>query len=135
MSLKLYDVVTLYDCMQDPATVAWLVHADIPLPGMTPPGRYPSPAEIRRVIESIPGIRAAYQVSPSVWQVTVTSRKDVTWASLLIRNFSGDVDEPHPFYFEAGWDEIIVLVTSHLAKRCGPLVLLHDSGAPPQVVM
>lgn len=132
---KLYSVVTLAECMQDPATVAWLVQVDVPLPGLPPAGRYPAPVEIRSVVDAIPGIRADYRVSPSAWQVTVTSRKDVAWACLAVGDYGGDEDAPVRFYFEGGWDELILLVTAHLAKRCGPLVLLHDSGAPPQVVM
>jgi hypothetical protein len=131
----LYQVASLSDCMQDPATLAWLVTADVPLPGMIPEGRYPSPSEIKAVIDAIPGIRAEYLITDKVWQVTVTSRSDVTWARLVMRDYDGDVESIHSFYFEAGWDEIIVLVVSHLARKYGPFVLLHDSGAPPQVVM
>ena len=132
---KLYDVVTLYDCMQDPATVAWLVHIDVPLPATTPAGRYPTPSEIQQVIEDMLGIRADYVKSDTVWQVTVRSKKDVFWGNLAVLAYSGDPDEPHHIVFTDGWDEIIQLVTSHLAKRCGPLVLMHDSGAAPQVIL
>ena len=134
-SQKLYEVITLFDCMQDPATVAWLVSAGVNLPDEIPPGQYPSPGDIQQVLESIPGIRVDYAVGHSVWQATVTHRKDVSWAILAVKNYSGDPQETHHFYFTAGWDEIIGLVTVQLAKHCGPLVLLHDSGAPPQVVM
>ena len=130
----LYDVVTLYDCMQDPATLAWLVHLDLPLPATTPSGRYPSPAEIRAVIDEIPGLRVSYFVSDKVWEAAMTSRRDVSWATLSVRDYTGDPDNPHHFYFPAGWDEIILLVTSHLVKTCGPLVLLPDSGDLPQLV-
>jgi len=30
---------------------------------------------------------------------------------------------------------MILQVTAALVKFCGPLVLLHESGAPPQIVM
>ncbi len=131
---KLYSVVTLYDCMQDPATLAWLVHTNIALPGELPPGRYPTPSEIRKVIEGIPGLRTNYLIADCAWQATLTSREDICWASLQIKNYTGNPDEPHFFIFDSGWDEIILTVTSHLAKLCGPLVLLHDSGVAPQVV-
>jgi hypothetical protein len=131
----LYSVLTLYDCLQDPSTVAWLVNANVNLPDETPAGRYPAPAEIREIMDAVPGIWVDYRVSDTVWEMTARSRKDVLWASLAIRDYSGDADSPHHFEFTAGWDEMVLLVSSHLAKRCGPLVLLHDSGAPPQVVM
>jgi hypothetical protein len=130
----LYDVVTLYDCMQNPATLAWLEHLDLPLPGTAPPGRYPAPVEISAVLEGIQGIRVSYWVSDSVWEATMVSRVDVTWGSLAIRDYSGDPESPHHFYYPAGWDEIILLVTSNLVRQCGPLVLLPDSGGVPQLV-
>ena len=130
----LYSVVTLAECMQDPATLAWLTHAQVPVPEIIPPGRYPTPAEIRYVIENTPGIKATYMVTSSVWVVTVTSRKDVTWATLAVQDYCGDEDMPCRFNYSGGWDELILLVSSKLAKQCGPLVLLHDSGAAPQVV-
>ena len=130
----LYSVVTLAECMQNPATLDWLLHTNVPVPEVIPPGRYPTPAEIRYVIENTPGIRAAYQVTSSVWVVTVTSRKDVTWTNLVIQDYCGDEETACRFYFSGGWDELILLVASKLARQCGPLVLLHDSGAAPQVV-
>ena len=130
----LYDVVTLYDCMQDPATLAWLVHLDLPLPSTTPSGRYPSPAEIRAGIDQMPGLRVSYFVSDKVWEAAMTSRKDVSWAILSVKDYTGDPDHQHHFCFTAGWDEIIILATSHLVKICGPLVLLPDAGDLPQLV-
>lgn len=115
--------------------MAWLAQTEVPLPAEIPPGRYPAPEEIRAVLEAIPGIRTSYRETPVVWQVSVTSRRDVSWASLSVRQYQGDPSLPQPFYFDGGWDETIMLVTTHLARHCGPLVLLHDSGAPPQVVM
>ncbi len=131
----LYRVVTLYECMQEPSTLAWLAQSGITLPGEIPPGCYPTPAQIESTLDALPGIYVAYRVSTMTWQATVTSRKDVSWASLIVQDYGGDPETPCPFYFEAGWDEMITLVTSQLARVCGPLVLLHDSGALPQVVM
>ena len=130
----LYDVATLCDCMQDQATLAWLVHLELSLPDTSPPGRYPTPAEIKAVLENIPGLRVSFYVSDNVWEATMISRKDVSWANLAVKDYIGDPDRPHHFFFPAGWDEIILLVTSRLVKMCGPLVLLPDSGDLPQLV-
>lgn len=130
---NLYDVVTLFDCLQDPATRDWLAQHQIPLPGTIPPGRYPSPAEIKTVIESIKGIKANYVISQRVWQVSIQHRTDVSWAVLRVREYSGDSDAPYRFDFAAGWDEMIELVSSKLVEICGPLVLLPDSGELPKI--
>lgn len=132
---RLYDVVTLNACMQDPATLAWMIQADVGLPGAIPPGRYPTPEEIRTVIDAISGIRVDYLISETVWEVTVRSRKDVSWATLALRDYRGRDNTAHQFFFKAGWDELIELVTMHLARICGPYVLLPDSGAAPKVIM
>lgn len=132
---KLYDVITLYDCMQDPASMAWLISMDVPLPGAIPPGAYPAPEEIKRTLNSITGIHVDYLEGQSCWQAAATHREDVSWAILAVQDYSGDLAEPHHFSFVAGWDEMILLITSHLARVCGPLVLLPPSGAAPQIVM
>jgi hypothetical protein len=131
---EIFSVVTLMDCMTDVATHAWLISLGVPLPDAVPPGRNLAPREIQEVVQGIPGIRAEILRSEHVWQMTVTSRRDIPWASLRIRDYSGDPQAPHAFYFDAGWEEIIVLVCTHLARRCGPLVLLDDSGASPQII-
>ena len=130
----LYDVVTLFDCMQDPATRDWFAQLDLPVPDAIPPGRYPSPAEVQTVLEGIPGLRVSYLISDKVWTANLTSREDVSWASLSIKGYCGDPDLPHRFEFTAGWDEVILLTTTHLAKVCGPLVLMPDSGSAPKLV-
>ena len=134
MQKILYDVATLYDCMRDPATLAWLTHLDLPIPGTAPSGRYPAPREIQSALESIPGLRTAYFISEQVWEAGIISRKDISWANLAVKDYNGDSDSPHQFCFPAGWDEVILLVASHLVKTCGPLVLLPDSGDLPQLV-
>lgn len=134
MQTILYDVVTLNDCMQDPATLAWLAHLDLPLPGTAPPGRYPTPEEIKASLESIPGLKIFYSISINAWEAGIVSRKDITWANLAVKDFDGDPDNTHHFCFTAGWDEIITIVASHLVKKCGPLVLLPDSGDLPQLI-
>lgn len=63
----LYDVVTLFDCMQNPATRDWFDHLDLLIPDVIPPGRYPSAVEIRAILEDIPGLRASYLVTDSIW--------------------------------------------------------------------
>ncbi len=132
---ELYRVVTLSDCMQDPATLAWLMQSDVALPGQIPPGRYPTPAEIQSTLDAMTGISVESITSDCVWQVTVTCRSDVTWARLVVDGYTGDPHAGHRFYFEAGWDEMVFQITANLAKICGPFVLLHDSGAIPQVIM
>ena len=132
---ELYRVVTLFDCMQDPASLAWLMQSNVALPGQIPLGRYPTPSEIQNTLVKMIGIRVEPIISETVWQVTVTSRTDVIWARLIVDGYLGDPHAVHRFYYEAGWDEMIFQITAYLAKICGPFVLVHDSGAAPTVIM
>ncbi|MFW5713905.1 MAG: hypothetical protein ACOCYU_04465 [Brevefilum sp.] len=72
-----YRVVTLIECMQNPATLAWLEEFGLSIPDRVPPGRYPTPLEIRGVMEALPGIKTDYLVGRLTWQVTLRTIKDV----------------------------------------------------------
>lgn len=134
LSAYQYKVVPLYECMQHSATRSWMEQAGLPLPDRVPPGRYPTPLEIRAVMESLPGVQTSYVVGKAAWQVTLRYRNDVGWATLAVDKYSGNLEDPHAIYFVGGWDELIQQSAAALAKGCGPLVLLHESGAPPQIV-
>ncbi len=127
--------VPLFECMIDPATMDWLVGLGVKLPETVPPGRYPTPDEMRQVLETLPGIRVDFTISASTWQATVRARRDVSWASLYFPDYAGDDFEPQPFIFDGGWPEIMVMILQPLAAGCGPFILLDESGAPPRIVM
>ncbi|MBG0788345.1 MAG: hypothetical protein H0S79_24915 [Anaerolineaceae bacterium] len=130
----LYNVITLAEALQDPATQDWLVSVGVSLPAESPLGKDPTPLEMQAILEGISGLRNVYKITANTWQASITSRSDVSWASLRFPAFTGDLDAPLKFCFDGGWDEVILLIASRVARRCGPLVLLHDSGAAPQVV-
>lgn len=133
-NVPLYTVITLAEALQDPATRDWLALAGVSLPDEIPVGCDLTPSEMKAMLENMAGLRVSYHITDSTWQASVTSRKDVSWASLHFRGYTGDPDERQKLCFDGGWDELILLIAGHAARRCGPLVLLHDSGAAPQVV-
>ena len=130
----LYTVIILAEALQDPATRDWLASSGVTLPGEIPAGVDATPAEMQAILEGISGLKVDYQITARIWQASVTSRKDVSWASLSFREYGGDLEARQKFSFDGGWDEVIQLIASRVARRCGPLVLLHDSGAAPQVI-
>jgi len=85
-------------------------------------------------MEGLPGVQADYLVGRTSWQVTIRDRKDVGWAILAVEGYHGETDIPLPFYFAAGWDELVLQAAVGLARICGPLVLLPESGASPKIV-
>jgi hypothetical protein len=42
----------------------------------------------------------------------------------------GEDDEPHNFYFETGWVELIVDILQRLSIKCGPFVLFAGDEKP-----
>jgi len=130
----LYTVITLAEALLDPATRDWLVSSGVQLPAELPAGVDPAPVEMQAILERISGLKVDYRITARIWQASVTSRKDVSWASLSFREYGGDLELRQKFCFDSGWDEVILLIAGRVARRCGPLVLLHDSGAAPQVV-
>ncbi len=85
-------------------------------------------------MEGLTGVQTEYLVGRAAWQVTIRDRQDVGWAILAVDGYRGEADVPRPFYFIAGWDELILQAAAGLARVCGPLVLLPESGACPQIV-
>ncbi|QRN82278.1 hypothetical protein JR338_07460 [Chloroflexota bacterium] len=130
----LYTVITLAEALQDPATRDWLLSTGVSLPDDLPPGKDTAPLEMQAILEGISGLRIVYKITATTWQASITSRKDVSWASLRFTAFTGDLELPQKYCFDGGWDEVILLIASRVARHSGPLVLLHDSGAAPQVV-
>lgn len=130
----LYTVITLAEALEDPATRDWLALTGVFIPEDIPPGCDLTPAEMQSMLDNMSGLQVTYHITASAWQASVSSRKDVSWMSLRFRDYTGEPDERQKFSFESGWDELILLVASRAARNCGPLLLLHDSGAVPQVI-
>jgi hypothetical protein len=85
-----HGVLTLLD---DPAFAPWLHEHGVVLPRPWPAHRYPSPAEIRAVLDQQPASTVAYSVGPGRWDARV-STADRQRIAIWVRNFSGDEDAP-----------------------------------------
>jgi hypothetical protein len=48
--------------------------------------------------------------------------------------FPGAEDKPHPIWFEKGSPALILEIVKRLAKHCGPLVVMPDTGEAPIAV-
>ena len=81
-------------------------------------------------------IEAAFAMHPD-WQVEVDQGKD-WWtafvrssgqtASLRVDDYSGDPARGQRFHFDTGDAELVVDIAAAVAERCGPFLILDESG-------
>ena len=101
------------------------------------PSRYPTPREIRAVLDQLDGYAVTYHVDAYTWWADVTDAVDpqhARWTSLIVQDFEGVEDEPHEFYFAKGWEDLIIQIVEKLSRVCGPLVLIDDINWMPLLI-
>ena len=128
-----YTVVTLAN---DEVTT-WLQSMGLTVPSDWRLSRYPTPNEIRAILNAMDGYRVDYFVSDRHWQVTIAEKahpETGPWASLVVLGFEGDETKPLHFYFETGWHDVMVDVLNKLSNVSGPLALINPSDTTDVVV-
>lgn len=130
----IYSVFPLDDEIAD-----YLRDMGIAVPGVDRPARNPTPREVREVCASLTDCRAEILTPPKYdgWQVNLEGRaapEREPWTVLQVSDFNGSEEAPHSIWFEKGWPELILRVVHGLARTCGPLVIIPDTGEDPAVV-
>jgi hypothetical protein len=120
---------------QQEELVSWLhsLHLACP-PGE---GRYPTLEELRLVLDHLDGYTTRYSAGLSHWYAEVFPTDQVTSsdsASIVVNDYHNNDADPHEFCFERGSPHVMLLILQRLARLCGPLILLADTGALPVVV-
>ena len=105
------------------------------VPEVDQPSRNPTPAEVRKSCSALRGFKTAFNVKPnSFWQAVVKSTKRDEGTILNLEKFEGAEDKPHTIWFEKGSPALILEIVKRLAKYCGPLVVIPDTGEAPIAV-
>jgi hypothetical protein len=105
------------------------------VPNTDEPSRNPTLAEVREVCTTVGHYKTAFSVKPkSHWQAVIESTQRDEGTILNAHEFKDSEDEPHRIWFEKGSPALILEIVKRLAKHCGPLVILPDSGEPPIAV-
>jgi hypothetical protein len=106
------------------------------VPDSDGPSRNPTPAELREACAALEGFKTKFNVKAKKhWQAVISREETDEWTSLEVRKFSGSEDKPHAILFEKGSPRVILEVLKHLAGKCGPLVVIPDTGDAPIAVM
>ena len=106
--------------------------------------RFPTPAEIRKVLEGMSEYTKIYNISEQHWDVDIY--ETAYYDPLSLHFFGGkhatiyasdtllDDSLPLDFHFHGGWDEVNLQITLGLTHFTGPLVLMADSDVVPVLV-
>lgn len=113
----------------------WLDSLEVSYPKT--PSRFPTGKEVKDAISELQGVNVTIRDNGvgAAWQAWLESesKPEEFWTLLNITNFSGD-NEQQEIWFEKGHDQLIKQVLSVICKKCGPLVLIPDTGGDPEVV-
>ena len=131
-----YDVIPL-GYVHDDYDLTWLEEFGISLPEGVPPSRFPTPREIRGILDQLEGYRTIYTVDLYAWAADIAERAGPEhghWTTLYVQGFEGDEDQPHPLFFAKGSEELIIRIVEQLAQICGPLIIDNDVDGAPVLV-
>lgn len=126
----LWTVFSVNDEMKE-----WLDSEGVEYPDHS--SRFPKGKEVKEVLRNLEGyeIEIIDNGIGNNWQAWINSKiePEKYWTLLNISKYSGD-EELQEIWFEKGHDELIKLVLQKLNYYCGPLVLIADTGDPPEVI-
>jgi hypothetical protein len=117
---------------------ALLRNAEMAVPKFKGRARNPTPKEIRSVCQAMANVQTRVRARKGrFWQIDIKSTaggKRAPATLLNIDDFSGNEDEAQEIWFEKGSPALMLEVVRGLAGKCGPLVVLPDTGDAPVVV-
>jgi hypothetical protein len=114
----------------------WLREKGVAFPEGVP-SRWPTPNELRSVLESFAGYSVSYgKRSDGGWNAEIT---DPTlgrqgWHAEVWTKGISDDDKPHEFHFYKSKAELVLLILEKLSHVCGPFVFFDDAGFEPSIV-
>ena len=99
--------------------------------------RFPTGSEVKEALAQMNGVKIIITDNGlgAFWQAWIESESSPKelWTNLNISKYSGD-GELQEIWFERGHDSLIKLVLKNICQKCGPLVLIPDTGDLPEVV-
>lgn len=121
----------------DRGVIEWLASEGVAVPADAGASRWPSPLELRAVLDGLADFDVAYQSNgQGGWDASITDarpgREDFQ-ASIWVKDIR-DETEPTPFSFHKPRAETAILVLEALSRTCGPFALVDDSAMRPVVV-
>ena len=121
----------------DAAVLEWLKPEGVDVPAGHRQSRWPSPNELRTILESLPGYTVSYRSKQGHdWDAEVvdaTRGYDGMSATIWVKGVQ-DPDAPHAFSFHKPWPELAVAILEVISRTCGPRVVTDDVYVRPVVI-
>jgi hypothetical protein len=116
----------------DGEVAAWLDGLAIAHPAPSDNARGPSPREVFEALDRVGGLRAEVSRGEDGAEIDIRVEEveGARWTTIRLSECAGD-DRPSQLAFSKGWEDLIATIVEALAARCGPLVIVPDSGAEP----
>jgi len=131
---SLYGVTTL-EHFAEMTRSDWLEAVGFTLPANPLPSRYPTEEELRKVLDSLDGYSASYQIDAYTCFADVTSAQDRDGPQYIGVRLTKPLRDEHPtLAFEKGSDRLVLMIVEKLSHVCGPLVLDSDLDGAPVLV-
>lgn len=124
---------------------AWLDELGISHPSSLPPSRRPTPAEVIDAVASLPS--CTHHVSRTSTSIDIQIDCGDAWSHVVLHEEAPAQESktdlcaprgdhvPCDISFYAGSEEVAIVLSRRLSERCGPLVLVPDTGVDPVVVV
>lgn len=112
----------------------WLHEQQIAFPDG--PRRWPTPNELRSVLESFSGHAVSYRDTPGGWDAEIvhSEREHAgSMANIWVTEVTGP-DTPARFSFHKPSLDLTLMILAKLSRVCGPLLLMEGSSGRAVVV-
>lgn len=121
----------------DAPVLDWLKAEGVDVPPDYRQSRWPSPNELRTILESLPGYVVRYRGRQGQdWDAEVVDAArgyEGMSATIWVKGVQ-DPNAPHPFSFHKPWPELAVAILERISRTCGPRVVTNDVYLRPVIV-
>lgn len=121
----------------DAAVLDWLNAEGVDVPPDYRESRWPSPNELRTILELLPGYTVSYRNKQGHdWDAEVVDAAlgyNGMSATIWVKHVQ-DPDAPHSFSFHKPWPELAVAILEVISRTCGPRVVTDDVYVRPVVI-
>jgi hypothetical protein len=118
-------------------TKQWLREEGVAFLSTEMPSRWPTPNELRAVLDSLVGYSVSYRTnSDGGWDVEIVDAElgyNGWFATIWTKNTT-DKDKPNEFSFHKPNPEMALMILEKLSHVCGHFVLIQDSSMIPVIV-
>lgn len=123
-----HSIIPFEDRLRHDDVLKWL---GFPIPDNVKTGRFPTPNELRSVMDQLHGYSVKYQVGSYYWIADISNEFPVLVAEAIA--FMDNPDQPQKFRF-SGDREMLTHILKQLPEECGTFLIMTE-GEHPEFIM